>query len=628
MQDIFDISRGTFIKFTLVGCSGFILLFGLDQYNFLLAHVFAEMFSVAVAWIIFFIAWNGHRYFENSYFAIIGIAYFFIGVLDLVHTIAYKGMGVFVGYTANLSTELWINTRFIESVALLLALVLIHKRISIYAILAAFSGVFLISLVVVFGGWFPDCYIPGEGLTTFKKVSELVIVGILAVSILLLYKRREFFSKKIIGYLYGSIALTMAAELAFIAYVDVYDLSNLLGHYFKILSFYLMYRGIIVTTFKDPYEVLMQRLQERNRELEQQRREINRSKRISETMLNNIPEEIALLNRHTLEIIDVNQTLLEVHNLSKQEVIGSHCYKIAHGCDAPCGDEHHPCPLFTGDSQWPVVHTHIDRNGEKRFVEVSVWPVYDNEQETDELVHIARDITPQKRIEQLRNDVERVVRHDLKSPLNGIIGGARLLMDYNNCSEDQRALLEAIHGSGLSVLRMVDRSMDLYKMEEGSYQLEPTRFELSRMFRMLSTRWVSIKDAKNLALLFYVNGSVLDSQCECMVYAEEQSIENLLANLVENALEAAPPNSTVTVSAECEQTQLHLEVHNRGVIPAEIRSSFFERYVTHGKENGTGLGTYSAYLITRAHGGSIDFTSSEEEGTRLLVDIPMTDAPS
>src|SRR6056297_3041250 len=124
-------TRSTRVKFMLTLCGGFFLLFGLDQYNFLLAHVFAEMFSIAVAWIIFFIAWNGHRYFENSYFAIVGIAYFFVGLLDLVHTIAYEGMGVFQGFTANLPTELWINARFIESISLLAALVFIKKKSSI-----------------------------------------------------------------------------------------------------------------------------------------------------------------------------------------------------------------------------------------------------------------------------------------------------------------------------------------------------------------------------------------------------------------------------------------------------------------------------------------------------------------
>jgi|GEM_PF-1123546 len=641
MEHNFTLTRKNSLSFTLksvvISGGGFLLLFMLSRYSFLLAHVFAEMFSVAVAWIIFFIAWNGHRYFEHSYFSFLGIAYFFIGTLDLVHTIAYEGMGVFTGYTANLATELWISARFIESGALLLALILLQKKMSVYAILTGWIAVFSIFLLLVFSGLFPDCYIPGEGLTTFKKGSELAITALLALTLVLLYKRRRFFSNKIIGYLYGSIVLTILAEFSFIAYIGVYDLSNLIGHYFKIASFYLMYRGVVVTTFKDPFEILMQRLQERNRELESQRREIDRAKRISETMLDNIPEEIALLDRETLKIIDVNQTFIDVHGVSKDQVIGGYCYKITHGIDEVCSTDNHPCPLYAKVNEQPLVHTHTAKNGEKRFVEVSVWPVYDNNgSETNELVHIARDITPQKRIEQLRNDVERVVRHDLKSPLNGIIGGAQLLLDYGSCTEEQRTLIETIYSSGLSVLNMIDNSMDLYKMEEGLYKIERSWFDLASTFRRLSGRWVTIRNSKKIEILFYINGEELNSKSEFKVYAEEQTIENLLANLTENALDASPMKTIVTVNVEglgsdeeygeksekSEKSGFLLDVHNYGSIPPEIRDRFFERYVTRGKDHGTGLGTYSAFLITRAHGGRIWFTSEEDEGTHLLVEIP------
>ncbi len=630
----FPVSLSTVLKLFLLLSAGFLVLLALDQYNFLLAHVLAEMFSVAVAWLIFFIAWNGYKYIEHSFFTIAGIAYFFVGMLDLLHSIAYKGMGVFVGYTANLPTELWITARLLESIALLCAVVFIRKKVPVGWILTGWAVVFFAALILVFSGVFPDCFVPGEGLTQFKKLSELGIVAILLVAGVFLYKNRGYFSEKILRYLYGSILLTMCAEIAFIVYIDVYDLSNLIGHYFKILSFYLMYRGIVVTTFKEPYLILMQRLQQRNRTLEQQRLEIDKAKRISETMLNNIPEEIALLDRDTLQIIDVNQTFLDVHGLSKSEVIGQHCYKITHGSDDLCDDADHPCPLVDVASEQPVVHTHINNNGEKRFVEVSVWPVQkavqnttqntvDNApKEAEEIVHISRDITPQKRIEQLRDDVERVVRHDLKSPLNGIIGGARLLLDYSNYTEEQQELIEAIHSSGISVLKMVDNSMDLYKMEEGLYQIKRDWFDLAKLFRRLSGRWVSMKEAKQVGLEFFISGVVLHYQSEFQVFAEEQTMENLLANLIENALDAAPASSSVTVKADYTENGFLLDVHNYGVIPPEIRGRFFERYVSHGKEHGTGLGTYSARLITSAHGGSIWFTSNETEGTHLFVEIP------
>jgi len=66
-----------------------------------------------------------------------------------------------------------------------------------------------------------------------------------------------------------------------------------------------------------------------------------------------------------------------------------------------------------------------------------------------------------------------------------------------------------------------------------------------------------------------------------------------------------------------------VDIHNQGAVPESIRDRFFERYVTYGKQYGTGLGTYSAMLIARAHGGNISFTTSREEGTHLLVTLPV-----
>ncbi len=71
------------------------------------------------------------------------------------------------------------------------------------------------------------------------------------------------------------------------------------------------------------------------------------------------------------------------------------------------------------------------------------------------------------------------------------------------------------------------------------------------------------------------------------------------------------------------QNEAHqIIIHNFGVIPKEIRERFFERYVTSRKQGGTGVGTYSALLIAKTHGGDITFTSSEDKGTQLIITLP------
>jgi len=618
-------TRSFTIPAMLIG--GLIILFFLSAYNFLLAHAFAEIFTIAVSLVIFFIAWNAREYYENSYFVFLGIGYLFVGIIDMVHTLAYKGMGVFPGYGANLATQMWIIGRYMESIALLSAIFFLHRTISGNRTLVFWGLATAAAVATVFGGFFPDCYIEGQGLTVFKKTSELIIIVILFLTLYLLFRNRKIFSPKVIVYLYFSILLTVCAELAFIMYVGVYDISNLLGHYFKIVSFYLIYRGVIVTGFKDPYSFLMQELKQKNEDLEKSRDEIAYSQRITSTMLDNIPEEVVLLDTNTCRIIDANRTFLETRDISRSEALKKTCFNLNHNLLEACSESNIDCPLLhtgkTGGGVRPIVHTHYDRDGNARFMEVSVLPVVHNRETREEAVYIARDITAHKRAEQLREDVERVVRHDLKSPLNGIIGGSKLMMFDRNLSENQKKMLEAIHESSLTVLNMVDRSLDLYKMEEGIYQLDRESFDLTAVLRQMRGQLKIGKLKKEMSLIVLLNGESVDKSPPFFINAEKQGIETILYNLTENAIEASPPRAAVTVSVASKEGHVRFDIHNHGVIPPQVRERFFERYVTHGKNHGTGLGTYSASMITQAHGGTVEFTSNEQEGTHLLVDIPL-----
>src|SRR6056297_1706850 len=212
-------NKSQFISLGVVAILGFVGLITLDFYSFLLAHSVAEMFSIGVALVIFFIAWNARDYFENGYFIFLGITYLFVGGIDLLHTLSYKGMGVFPGETANLPTQLWILARYMESTALFSALFFLKKRIHEYGVFTFWFMMSGVALLVIFSGSFPDCFVPGEGLTSFKKVSELIIVSILGITLLRIYKYRESFSKKVVRYMYGSIIVTMFAEIAFITYI-------------------------------------------------------------------------------------------------------------------------------------------------------------------------------------------------------------------------------------------------------------------------------------------------------------------------------------------------------------------------------------------------------------------------
>lgn len=248
------------------------LLYLTSLYSYLLFHSIAEIFSVVVAFGIFMLAWNSRRFLDNNALLFIGIAYLFVGMIDILHTLAYKGMGVFAGYDANLPTQLWVAGRYVQSISLLIAPVFVGRSPRPGIVLAAYAAVTVLLLASIFV-WpvFPDSFIAGTGLTGFKKTSEYIISAFFILSLFTLFRKRHAFDLSVLRMLTASIVVTIVSELFFTFYVSVYDLSNLAGHMLKIIAFYLVYRAIIHTGLVKPYNLLFRQLKQNEEALREER---------------------------------------------------------------------------------------------------------------------------------------------------------------------------------------------------------------------------------------------------------------------------------------------------------------------------------------------------------------------
>lgn len=223
---------------------------------------------------------------------------------------------------------------------------------------------------------------------------------------------------------------------------------------------------------------------------------------------------------------------------------------------------------------------------------------------------------------ELREDVERITRHDLKSPLDAVVGFPQLMLDDDNLTDDQISALKSIKDAGYRMLNMINRSLDLFKMERGLYKLQPTKVNLVELFFKIFKEEENLKRAKNLKMSLKMRGSDIDK--ESFHAAGEQLLcFSLFENLLRNAIEASPLDEQITVTFSKDAHHVITEIHNKGAIPDAIKEQFFEKYATEGKSNGTGLGTYSAQLITQIQNGFINFESSKEEGTTLFVKLPI-----
>lgn len=237
-------------------------------YSYVLFHSLVELLQLTVIFGIFAITWHSRKWSNNNYLIFIGLSFPFIGFVILLHTLAYKGMGVFPEYDANLPTQLWIALRYMHAAVLLIAPALIGKRLRIRASLAGMSVVTAIVVYVIFARMFPDCFVEGKGLTEFKINSEYVISALLLGGLVMLIRRRNAFDNDVLGLLLVSLVAGIASEQAFTQYVSVYGPANEIGHFFLLFSTYFMYRAILVTGIVNPFRLLFLGLKQKEVELE------------------------------------------------------------------------------------------------------------------------------------------------------------------------------------------------------------------------------------------------------------------------------------------------------------------------------------------------------------------------
>lgn len=220
---------------------------------------------------------------------------------------------------------------------------------------------------------------------------------------------------------------------------------------------------------------------------------------------------------------------------------------------------------------------------------------------------------------RMREEVERIARHDLRTPLASIASVPRLLRERRQLDEREDELVGMVERAALRVLSMVNLSLDLYRMEEGSYRLRAGAVDLAALVRTVARELQAHADSKHLRL-------VLDLPPE-PVYAkgEELLCYSTLANLLKNALEASPEGADVRVTLRDGEHEgvdaVVLDIHNLGAVPEPVRANFFAKYATHGKPGGTGLGAYSAHLMTKVQHGVLRM-QSDEAGTTLSLRVP------
>jgi signal transduction histidine kinase len=398
--------------------------------NYLLFHVLAEGFCVLVACGIFVVAWNAREQIRGGYLGLLGPAFLCVGFLDLVHALAYQGMGVFPGVGADEATQLWVVARGMESFSLLCAFAFLPRRAGPLPLLGIYAMASALAVLAIFR-WriFPACFVEGSGLTPFKIWSEYAFIAMLGAALALLLRNRARFDRRVLRWLAGALAISMASEFAFTLYASPTGPANLVGHLLLVAAFYFIYKAFIRTGIRHPFDVLFRDLKQSQLHLQEARRELEarveqrtaelrktvevlgRERQKLFTVLNVLPGYVALKDGE-YRFRFANHTFLDLFSVPGQRP----CYQVQRGADRPCPD----CALAEVlRTRQP--HTVERTFGKGRTFQVWQYPFADADG-SDLVLELGLDLTERKELERMVLRASEVERRRIGADLHDSLG--------------------------------------------------------------------------------------------------------------------------------------------------------------------------------------------------------------
>jgi len=229
--------------------------------NYAPLHTLLETIAIVISMLVFAVGWGVYDKERPSNFMLLACIFVGVAMLDFLHAISYQGMPDFITASdPEKAINFWLAARALAAFGLLaVALLPWRQPRSVVTRWLTLAGVLLLVWILGWIGllhpeWTPQTYIPGQGLTAFKVMSEYFLIAIyITAALRFLQQMRTSQPYDVVG-LFAAVSVMALSELFFTLYSDVTDVFNLLGHIYKIIAYGFIYSSVFIGGIRTPYQ--------------------------------------------------------------------------------------------------------------------------------------------------------------------------------------------------------------------------------------------------------------------------------------------------------------------------------------------------------------------------------------
>lgn len=633
-------------------------------------HIVVEVFNSFIAFSILIMAVNTYELSKNIPFLFIGVAYGVSGGFNVIHIIASNGVGFFQGDTTNLSMTFSLIQRYITAISILICCRLFYKSYKIITpitIVLSFSVISALLLLWIFlWGKFPNCYIENYGSTSFKIASEYIISAIGIICGIIFFNKKEYIESNAFFILQFYLCCTIICNILLTFYTVQQEITNVLAHILKVISFYCVYRAIVKVGLKTPYKLLFNELNQKNNslklkdsELEQAVRELQQESELRKNM-----EEMFLKNEACYKLLIEN---------SKDTIIIYNEEKIVFANDGAAhliGVENPEKLLGKAVTEFFELNTiHMFQEMiEKKCEENTIAPAYETQLKGIDgrtihvevtnacvthynkaaILSLIRDISTDKQIEKMKMDVEEDrkllnetletnrliteffsnISHELRTPLNVILSALQVLAlekhkdALGEAAEKRSKYIKIMRQNCYRLLRLINNLIDISKIDAGYSMLNLQNHNIVSVVEEVTLSVAEYVENKGVRLIFDTNIE------EKIIDCDPDKIERIMLNLISNAVKFTDEGDQITVEILYEENNIKISVKDTGVgIPEDKLQIIFERFrqVDNSQSKnrqGSGIGLSLVKALVELHGGNINVKSKIGEGSEFIINLP------